>query len=1186
MAPLQAPLDNAQGDYRAFFGLLRDLPSFRFLIDIVRKRRGHGGVRGLPGAAASFVMAALAAETGRPILWVTPDSHKARERAEALGLWLGRQRVGVLVAQEILPYALLAASREAVHQRMEVLAAAVTGRLAVLLVPAPVMLSRVVPPQVLAGRITQVAVGDELQLDALSRRLAAAGYQRVDQVEAQGQFALRGGIVDLFAPTGSLPVRLEFFGDLLESIRLFDPGTQRSLEQVERVTITPAAELLLDGEARQRLVEALDRELAAVRERKALSLNKLGRLQDRVAEHKARIAAGMGFPGMERYLSLAYPEAPSPAGLLGGDQLLVLEEPRRINEALDDHQRHHVEQYHRLLADGAVLPGEGEAYLTPDQLQAEMGRWQQLHLSEWTSHQTGGPVASFRGRSVPSFRGQWRLFLDELKAWQGSRRRIVVAAVDEQMKDAVTASLADAGIGVDRRGPVPAPGSVAVAAMPLAEGFQLDDIGLTVVSGSDLAGRRPRRPAVRPAAGEPLEHYDDLMEGDYVVHAYHGIGRYLGIRTMEVQGAQGDYLVIQYAGGDRLYVPTDQVDLVQKYVGAEGREPRLSKMGGAEWSRVKERVRASVREMAEELMMLYAARESLQGHAFGPDQPWQQEFENAFPFEETEDQLRATAEIKADMEKPRPADRLLCGDVGFGKTEVALRAAFKAVTEGKQVAILVPTTILAQQHYETVKERMAGFPVNVGLLSRFRTVKEQQQTIDGLRRGTVDIVVGTHRLLQPDVGFKDLGLLIVDEEHRFGVAHKERIKQLKQNVDVLTLTATPIPRTLQMALSGLRDMSVLSTPPQDRQPVQTYVTEYSDGLVQEAIRRELARGGQVFYVHNRVRSIHHVLSRLQKLVPEARIAVGHGQLDEDHLERVMVDFVAGRYDVLLCTTIIESGLDISNANTLIVEDADQLGLAQLYQLRGRVGRSHRLAYAYFTYDRGRILTETAEKRLQAIRDFTELGSGLKLALRDLEIRGAGNILGAEQHGHMVAVGFDMYTQLLAEVVRELKGEKVEQRLKPTVDLGWDAYLPDDYVNDPRRKIEFYKRIERAGDREQLAAIRDELADRYGPLPPPARNLLTLAEIRRRAAGAGVLTVVRQPGGLRLELLPVPPDVLAEIQELGQLPGVKVQTTGGRPVLAVQVPDTDRKKLLETLRHLLAHLRRAVAAEPATPMGAN
>src|SRR5690606_7519373 len=443
-------------------------------------------------------------------------------------------------------------------------------------------------------------------------------------------------------------------------------------------------------------------------------------------------------------------------------------------------------------------------------------------------------------------------------------RRIVVAAVDEQMKDAVTASLADAGIGVDRRGPVPAPGSVAVAAMPLAEGFQLDDIGLTVVSGSDLAGRRPRRPAVRPAAGEPLEHYDDLMEGDYVVHAYHGIGRYLGIRTMEVQGAQGDYLVIQYAGGDRLYVPTDQVDLVQKYVGAEGREPRLSKMGGAEWSRVKERVRASVREMAEELMMLYAARESLQGHAFGPDQPWQQEFENAFPFEETEDQLRATAEIKADMEKPRPADRLLCGDVGFGKTEVALRAAFKAVTEGKQVAILVPTTILAQQHYETVKERMAGFPVNVGLLSRFRTVKEQQQTIDGLRRGTVDIVVGTHRLLQPDVGFKDLGLLIVDEEHRFGVAHKERIKQLKQNVDVLTLTATPIPRTLQMALSGLRDMSVLSTPPQDRQPVQTYVTEYSDGLVQEAIRRELARGGQVFYVHNRVRSIHHVLSRLQK----------------------------------------------------------------------------------------------------------------------------------------------------------------------------------------------------------------------------------------------------------------------------------------------------------------------------------
>lgn len=1188
MNKLQLGPTLSRNRYREFFHLLHDLPAFRSLVDQIRKRRGPAAIDGIPGGAAPFVLAALAVETGRPLLWVAPDGHQGAQRAEDLAVWLGRERVGLLVANEILPYDVVAASREPSHRRLATFAQAVSDSLTALVVPAAVMLTRVPPRSVLADHSFELTTGSNVDLTALAQRLVAAGYERVDQVEGVGQFAVRGGIIDLFSPAAQQPVRLELFGDQVESMHSFDPGSQRSKVPVTTVAVTPATELLLDDDARRRVGDRLQQEASQAAARGDLTAQQQRHLRARAREHRERLAAAVPFRGMERYLSWAYPAAASPLSLLDRDVLVVEEEPRRIAAALSDHQRHHLEQYDRLLAAGLVLPGEGTAYLTPDELQAEVAHYQQLYLSEWGQQGTGALRAArvtLQGRGVPSFRGQWRLLTDELQAWQGGRRRVVLAAADQAAAEQLAASLRGAGIGAAvAAGPTPVPpppGGLTVMAAPLAAGFQLDSVGLVVLAGTDLSGRRRRpRPAPVTAAGTPLDHYDDLAEGDFVVHTYQGIGQYLGIQTMTVQGAQGDYLVIQYAGGDRLYVPTDQVDLVQKYVGTEGRQPRLSKMGGAEWNRVKERVRASVRVMAAELLALYGARQTLTGHAFGPDQPWQREFENAFPYVETADQLKAAAEIKQDMEQSRPADRLLCGDVGFGKTEVALRAAFKAVTDGKQVAILVPTTILAQQHEETMKERMRGFPINVGLLSRFRSLREQQQTGDGLRQGTIDIVVGTHRLLQPDLGFKDLGLLIIDEEHRFGVADKERIKQLKQNVDVLTLTATPIPRTLQMALTGLRDMSVLATPPQDRQPVQTYVTEYGDGLVRDAIRRELERGGQVFYVHNRVRSIHNVLARLGQLVPEARIAVGHGQLDEERLEQVMLDFVAGHYDVLLSTTIIESGLDIANANTLIVEAADQMGLAQLYQLRGRVGRSERLAYAYFTYHRGRILTEVAEKRLQAIRDFTELGSGLKLAMRDLEIRGAGNILGAEQHGFMVSVGFDMYTQLLAEAVQDLKGEQQEQRLKPTIDLRWDAYLPDSYMRDPRRKIEFYKRIERAGRRDELVAIREELSERYGPPPAPTRNLLTLAEIRRRAAAAGVLAVMREEGGLRLELAPLPATVTASLQQLASGGGVALTTIGGRPVLTLRLRDFNRSALLKPLGRVLTLLSDALAAVPA------
>ncbi|HOV80861.1 MAG TPA: transcription-repair coupling factor, partial [Bacillota bacterium] len=614
----------------------------------------------------------------------------------------------------------------------------------------------------------------------------------------------------------------------------------------------------------------------------------------------------------------------------------------------------------------------------------------------------------------------------------------------------------------------------------------------------------------------------ELKVGDYVVHVNHGIGRYLGVVPLAIGGIRKEYLLVQYAGEDKLYVPVDQVGLIQKYLGGEGDAPRLSRLGGGDWARVKGRVKDAVRDMAGELLALYAARETMKGHSFGPDTVWQREFEDTFPYEETPDQLRATEEVKADMESNKPMDRLLCGDVGYGKTEVALRAAFKAVVDGKQVAVLVPTTILAQQHYNTFQERLAGFPVKVEVLSRFRTLREQRRVVEGLERGTVDIVIGTHRLIQDDVRFKNLGLLVVDEEQRFGVAHKERLKMLRKNVDVLTLSATPIPRTLHMSLAGVRDTSILETPPEDRYPVQTYVVEEDPVLIREAIRRELNRGGQVFFVYNRIMDLERVAMWLQELVPEARIAVAHGQVKDDELEQVMLDFIGRQYDLLVCTTIIENGLDISNVNTLIVKEANMMGLAQLYQLRGRVGRSNRLAYAYFTYRRDRVLGEAAEKRLAAIREFTELGSGFKIAMRDLEIRGAGNILGTEQHGHIAAVGFDLYCRLLEEAVREARGEKAVQPVETSVELPVEAYIPDTYVPDTNQKVELYKRIAGLFSLEELGYLEEELRDRFGALPEPVQNLLAVAKVRIMAAGLMIRTISLLPGQLRVIFSPSHP----------------------------------------------------------------
>ena len=661
------------------------------------------------------------------------------------------------------------------------------------------------------------------------------------------------------------------------------------------------------------------------------------------------------------------------------------------------------------------------------------------------------------------------------------------------------------------------PGTVTVLTANLSAGCELPAVKLLLLTELETFGQRKVRRQARPRSGAGAR-LDELKVGDLVVHVNHGIGRYMGVETLQIGGVHKDYLVVQYAGDDKLYVPTEQVDLLQKYIGVEGQTPRLNRLGGSDWARVKKRVTESVKELAQGLLKLYAEREALPGYAFSKDTVWQQQFEEAFPYEETPDQWRAIQEVKADMERPRPMDRLLCGDVGFGKTEVAMRAAFKAVMDAKQVAVLVPTTILAQQHLRTFRDRFAAYPVRIEALSRFQSPAEQARILKGLADGTVDIVIGTHRLLSKDVQFKDLGCVIVDEEQRFGVAQKERLKELRRTVDVLTLSATPIPRTLHMALVGVRDMSIIETPPEDRFPIRTYVVEYNEELVREAILRELARGGQVYFVHNRVQDIERFGERLRELVPEARIAIAHGQMDEDLLERVMLDFLNGEIDVLLCSTIIETGMDIANVNTLIVDEADRLGLAQLYQLRGRVGRSNRVAYAYFTYRRDKILTEDAEKRLQAIREFTELGSGFKIALRDLEIRGAGNLLGPEQHGFIASVGFELYCKLLEEAVREVKGEVVQEPPDPVIDLNVDAYVADEYVPDPQRKVEVYKKVVAIRRPEDVADLQEELEDRFGPVPVPVRNLLAVARIKALARELSVASVSGDKGEVVIRLL--------------------------------------------------------------------
>jgi transcription-repair coupling factor (superfamily II helicase) len=1056
-------------------------------------------------AGHDFLVAALARSLDAPVLLVTPGPRDAEALAAGAAAYLGPDRAAVFPAWEALPYEGISPGAEIASKRaLAVRRLRRASGAFVLAAPATAVVQRIVPDLGQDEPLVLVR-GSETPLEAVAERLLALGYLRADVVEHRGEFAVRGGVLDVFPGTERRPTRAEFWGDEIESLRSFVPATQRSADPIARAEVHPVRELVSTPELRERAAE--------------LALTHLDRYRDQLA----RFADGLVFEGSETLAPLLFDRMPALPELLASGGWAVLVQARRT----EDRARQAVEDA-RVLAEASGWPGPD---VVVDLDEALEGRTR-LHLTEFAEGLDLG-LASWG-----TAQGNAPELADRLVELHKRRHRVVVAASAHGSLERAREVVAEAGLRLVEGDP--SADAVALE-VDLAGGFVFGPGRLAVATEEDVFGsRRHTRSAPRLTRRRTDAIAAELSPGDFAVHRVHGVGRFVGIQRRAIAGSERDYMVLEYAAGDRLSVPTDQVGMVARYIGGE--QPRLSRLGTSDWVKTTSKVKRAVRDMAGELVRLYSVRMSVPGHAFGPDTPWQGEMEDAFPFEETRDQVSAIDEVKRDMERDKPMDRLICGDVGYGKTEIAVRAAFKAVMEGKQVAVLVPTTLLAEQHFITFSERFSAFPVTVRMLSRFVHPVEQRETLRDVERGKVDVIVGTHRLLSGDVKFKDLGLLVVDEEQRFGVSHKERLKKMRAHVDVLTMTATPIPRTLEMALTGIRDMSVVDTPPEDRQAVLTYVGPYQEDLALGAVRRELLRGGQVFWVHNRVATVERQAAWVRDAVPDARIVVAHGQMDEDQLERRMMRFWEREADVLVCTTIIESGLDVPSANTLVVDHADRLGLAQMYQLRGRVGRSTERAFAYFFFPPARSLTEEAHERLATISTHTALGSGFHIALRDLEIRGAGNILGAEQHGHIAAVGFDTYARLLKESVAEMKGEPLPEEKEIRIDLPVKAFVPVGWVGQEALRIELYRNIATAGDHERLAEVRAEAGDRFGQLPEEVETLLAVASLRITCDRLGVSEVTTYRDEVRAKPIALSDDDEAAVGT--RVPGAAYHRTTG------------------------------------------
>jgi len=1046
--------------------LIEGTPEYQKLLEELKKQSGGTGAVVLEAAKPYFI-AALYKSLRRPMLVVTAQPENCQKLHEQLATWSNLRGVKLFPEPDALPYERTAADASSGLERVQVLSALAgvnDDEPPLIVVSAPSLMAKLTPHKDFIAGCHTIGVGTEIEPLELIGKWQDIGYRIENMVEVPGAVSRRGGIIDIYPPTSDLPARLEFLGDTVESMRLFDPATQRSLNPVESIAVCPAAEL-----------------------------------------------AGT-------------PDTDSLLDFLPEDCLLILDEATNIEQAVDDLEAQ-AEQLRSEKIERTELPaGLPKPYFNWGKLEPKIKGKPYFKLTAWgVDKDEAGYQLSFT--TAPGYAGQLPALVKKAKQLLKQKERMIIVSHQASRLAELLEQADIIAEPVSEIKDIPPPGSLTLVQGLLGEGWVMN--GEThLLTDAEVFGFIKQRRLVKR---RPVPHHRFLIEltpGDYVVHVEHGIGRFAGVVKLGSGNGEKEYLLLKYAANDKLYVPTDQIERVNRYIGGGDHAPTLSRLGTQEWTRAKQKVRESVEEVAKELLALYAAREVVPGFSFSRDTVWQQELEASFPYVETPDQIEVQGQVKADMEKDKPMDRLVCGDVGYGKTEVAVRAAFKAVMDGKQAAVLVPTTVLAQQHFSTFKERLEAFPVKIEVLSRFKTAKEQEAIIEGLGNGSVDICIGTHRLLQKDINFKNLGLLIIDEEQRFGVSHKEHLKKMRQEVDVLTLSATPIPRTLHMSLVGVRDMSTMETPPDQRLPIKTYVAQYDERLVREAVLRELERNGQVFFVHNRVESIGYIADKLQSLIPEAIISVAHGRMPEGELERVMSDFSQGKSDILVCTTIIESGLDMPNVNTLIVNRADRFGLTQLYQLRGRVGRGANLAYAYFLYEKGRMLTPTAEKRLKTIFEATELGAGFSIALKDLEIRGAGTLLGPRQSGHISAVGFSLYCKLLADAVENRKARQagVPEKLRPsplpapTIDLPLKAYIPDEYVGDVETRLSLYQSISRVDKQEQLEALAQEFGDRFGAIPKEVKNLLYAVKIKLMAGKAGVESVTTEDGLIVLRLL--------------------------------------------------------------------
>ena len=1082
---------------------LKTCEKFQVLLENIANKSFPIDIYGVSDSGKSYIINGIYEENNNSMVVVTHSDVEAKNLYEDLSFYTND--VFYFPVREVVFYNVDAISGDLRWARLKVIKEILQNDKKKIIVTSIDALTSLYTPKDYYLKYNMVIKhGDEIDLKEVSNKLIECGYERVEVVEGKGEFSFRGGILDVFPPTSAYPFRIELFGDEVDSIRKFNTESQRSIEKVEEFEIFPAKEVIVDNEAKERAINKINEELNQVISGDSKdNQERINKIKSIVDKNLELLKTTSTFETIDSYVPFFYEKLDSFFDYLEGFTF-VLDDYKRCLGKVNSIYYEFNENYMSFLQRGDILPSQNNLLINKEELEIKLENGRLITLSAFlnkidmfSNHIDIG----FEEISLNKYNGQLNLLFDDISDRKNKKYKTVILAGTRPRGERLVKTLKEKEIESVYKDSIEEinPGEVVVTFGNLLRGFDFPELELSIISDKDIFGETRRKRSaskVNKRKGvAKINSFAELKPGDYVVHANHGIGVFKGIKQMTAGGSTRDYLDIVYDKGDKLYVPVDQLDLVQKYIGSEGKSPKINKLGGAEWQKAKAKARKSINEIAQDLVKLYATRSTLKGHSFNKDTEWQRQFEDEFPYEETPDQLTSLEEIKSDMESDKPMDRLLCGDVGYGKTEVAIRAAFKAVMDGKQVAFLVPTTILADQHYNNFVKRFSDFPIKIDMVSRFRTPKQQKATLQALKEGNVDILIGTHRLVSKDIVFKDLGLLIVDEEQRFGVAQKEKIKNMKKNVDVLTLSATPIPRTLHMSLTGVRDISVIETPPEDRYPIQTYVVEQNDQLIRDAILREMGRDGQVYFVYNRVESIDEMANYIRELVPECKVGIMHGQMTEKELEKEMIAFMNKEYDVLVCTTIIETGIDIPNVNTMIVHNADKMGLSQLYQLRGRVGRANRIAYAYFIYTKDKILTEVAEKRLKALKDFTELGSGFKIAMRDLEIRGAGNMMGSSQHGHMATIGYDLYCRMLEDTIKVIKGEMDNEPVETSVDIKVDAFIPSSYIEDEIQKIEVYKKIAAIESREDYNEIKNELEDRYSEIPESVYNLMDIAYIK-------------------------------------------------------------------------------------------